>query len=354
MTVPGSGRAAGPPETDRVIARMRALAEHARAHGGDLLPVFSPVDAIVDTHAPTLAAEGFPVVVWTVNDPGRMASLIDRGVDGIISDRPDLLHAVAERHAGPEGPLITGEGLVDRRLLDVQGHRGARGLRPENTLPAMEAGLDHLVTTLELDVGVTADGIAVLSHDPYLGPETCRRRDGAGDGVWEPVLIRDLRAAAIQERFVADRLAFGGRQTADRALSPVSRAFAARHGICDPYVVPTLAQTIAFLSFYAAWYDAGDGRLAVGAARRALNAAGVRLSIETKWVAGAGRDRRRSIARPRTRSPEAFVDAVGEPITAAGLEARTDLQSFDERTLRRAHVRLPGVRTVLLVGAASP
>lgn len=336
---------------DRSLARMRALTEHARAHGSDLTPVFSPADEIADSHAPPVMAEGFVVVVWTVNDPGRMASLIDRGVDGIITDRPDLLVSVARNRTGPGGPPITGEGLVDRSRLDAQGHRGARGLRPENTLPAMEAALDHLVTTLEMDVGVTADGIAVLAHDPHLGPETCRRRDGLPHPASEAVLIRDLRAAEIQERFVADRLAFGGTQRADRALSPVSVAFAADQGLADPYVVPTLTQVVAFLSFYAAHHDRGGDGPAADARRRALNAGRVRLSIETKWIDGGGRDPLgRAVARP-THPPEAFVDAVGAPIVSAGLQARTDLQSFDERTLRCAHARLPGVRTVLLAGA---
>ena len=50
--------------------------------------------------------------------------------------------------------------------FDLQGHRGARGLAPENTLPAFERALALGVTTLELDTAVTKDGVLVISHNP--------------------------------------------------------------------------------------------------------------------------------------------------------------------------------------------
>ena len=48
--------------------------------------------------------------------------------------------------------------------FDLQGHRGARGLAPENTLPAFERALAIGVTTLELDVAITRDGVLVISQ----------------------------------------------------------------------------------------------------------------------------------------------------------------------------------------------
>src|SRR5215204_962471 len=62
--------------------------------------------------------------------------------------------------------------------FDLEGHRGARGLMPENTLPAFKAALAVGVTTLELDVGMTADGVLVVHHDPTLNPDTTRGPDG--------------------------------------------------------------------------------------------------------------------------------------------------------------------------------
>src|SRR5689334_22127389 len=57
--------------------------------------------------------------------------------------------------------------------FDVQGHRGARGLMPENTIPAFEAALDSGVTTLEMDLTVTKDKQVVVSHDHWMSADFC-------------------------------------------------------------------------------------------------------------------------------------------------------------------------------------
>ena len=62
--------------------------------------------------------------------------------------------------------------------LDLQGHRGARGLAPENTLAAFSKALEIGVSTLELDVGITRDGVMVVSHDRYLNPDVIRDAQG--------------------------------------------------------------------------------------------------------------------------------------------------------------------------------
>src|ERR1700676_374017 len=58
--------------------------------------------------------------------------------------------------------------------IDLQGHRGARGLRPENTLPSFEAAFDVGVTSVETDLHLTRDNVVVLSHDPFLSDRLCR------------------------------------------------------------------------------------------------------------------------------------------------------------------------------------
>ncbi len=55
----------------------------------------------------------------------------------------------------------------------VHGHRGARAMRPENTLPAFEYAIGAGVDVLELDMAVTMDNVIVVSHDPYLHPPVC-------------------------------------------------------------------------------------------------------------------------------------------------------------------------------------
>lgn len=61
---------------------------------------------------------------------------------------------------------------------DLQGHRGARGLMPENTIPAMIKALDLGVTTLELDLAVTKDGEIIVSHEPYMHSSISLTSDG--------------------------------------------------------------------------------------------------------------------------------------------------------------------------------
>lgn len=55
-------------------------------------------------------------------------------------------------------------------VVEVHGHRGARGLRPENTLPGFAHALELGVDAVELDVGLTSDGTVVLNHDQVLSP----------------------------------------------------------------------------------------------------------------------------------------------------------------------------------------
>jgi glycerophosphoryl diester phosphodiesterase len=68
--------------------------------------------------------------------------------------------------------------LVAAAAFDLQGHRGARGLAPENTLAAFRTALALGVTTLETDLAVTKDGVLVISHDPLLNPDLVRGPDG--------------------------------------------------------------------------------------------------------------------------------------------------------------------------------
>ena len=75
--------------------------------------------------------------------------------------------------------LLAIGGTPPALALDLQGHRGARGLAPENTLPAFATALSLGVTTLELDTGITKDGVVVIAHDPTLNPDITRDKNGA-------------------------------------------------------------------------------------------------------------------------------------------------------------------------------
>src|ERR1700685_825610 len=81
--------------------------------------------------------------------------------------------------------------------FDLQGHRGARGLRPENTLPAFEAAIDLGVTSVETDLHLTGDGAAVLRHDASLSPRVFTPMEKASP-LREGVAIRDLTLAQLR------------------------------------------------------------------------------------------------------------------------------------------------------------
>src|SRR4051794_30259804 len=94
--------------TQSVIQTLRTAQLEAKSHGGSYAPVLSPIDRLVSGENPSLDTRavqkaGFPVVVWTVNDPTIMAELIAKRVDGIISDRPDLLQeAISKARNRPD------------------------------------------------------------------------------------------------------------------------------------------------------------------------------------------------------------------------------------------------------------
>lgn len=77
--------------------------------------------------------------------------------------------------------------------FDVQGHRGARGLKPENTIPAFIYALDSGVTTLELDLAVTKDRKLVVSHEPWMSSEICLNAQG------DPIADREEKSFNIFE-----------------------------------------------------------------------------------------------------------------------------------------------------------
>ena len=62
--------------------------------------------------------------------------------------------------------------------FDWQGHRGARGLFPENSIPGFIGALSYPITTLELDVVVSADLDIIVSHEPWFSTEICQCEDG--------------------------------------------------------------------------------------------------------------------------------------------------------------------------------
>lgn len=68
--------------------------------------------------------------------------------------------------------------IADSNRLEIQGHRGARGLMPENTVPGFVLAIQQGADVLELDLCIAADGIVIVSHEPWMSHEICRSPDG--------------------------------------------------------------------------------------------------------------------------------------------------------------------------------
>ena len=304
----------------------------------------------------SLQRAGYAVVPYTINDEPRMTELLELGVDGIISDSPDVLYETVKNFDadgdGVAGDYLDAAGLIDINKVDAQGHRGGRNLRPENTLPGMEVALDYFMTTLELDCGVTRDGVAVLGHDPYVAAITARRTDGTPYLTEDEVLVSSLTVAEIQAQFVRDVLIPSRpNQTNNLALSPVSVLYSLLTGMpSGPYTTPTLQQVFDFVLFYELFYTVGPGRNHPEASRRALNASRVRFNVETKINPRTDMDERGNVFASRTVAPAPFAQAVAGTIVANSMQARADVQSFDYRTLLEVQRTYPAIRTVCLFG----
>jgi glycerophosphoryl diester phosphodiesterase len=190
--------------------------------------------------------------------------------------------------------------------FDLQGHRGARGLLPENTLIGFARALELGVTTLETDLAVTKDGIIVLSHDPLLNGDITRGPDGAWIEAPGPA-IHGLTLAELA-RYDVGRI---------RPDSKYAKAFPAQVP-SDGQRIPTLVQLFELARTF--------GK-------------SPRFNIETKL----------SPDKPdETPAPETFTPLVVEAIRSAGLEARVTIQSFDWRTLLIAKRLAPRIETVCL------
>ena len=189
--------------------------------------------------------------------------------------------------------------------FDLQGHRGARGLAPENTLEAFQLALKLGVDTIESDLAVTRDGVLVLAHDPQVNPDLARL-----DGRWIDAPGPAIHSLALTElkRYDIGRL---------RPDTPYARQWPQQQA-ADGQRYPTLAELAAL----------------VRAAGRP-----VRLNLETKVRPDSG---------ATVPQPEIFARLVAEALDREGLAATTTIQSFDWRTLVVLKRLAPAVETVCL------
>ena len=191
--------------------------------------------------------------------------------------------------------------------LDLQGHRGARGLAPENTLPAFAAALSLGVTTLELDTGITKDGVVVICHNMRLNPDITR--DSAGRWLEGPgPAIHALTFAELQQYDV-------GRI---RPGTGYAKKFPEQKAV-DGTRIPRLTDLFARV-------------------RRSGNDQ-VRFNIETKVS---------PLAPDQAPEPETYAKTLVDLIRQEQMAPRVTIQSFDWRTLQIVQRIAPEMPTVYL------
>ena len=195
--------------------------------------------------------------------------------------------------------------------FDLQGHRGARGLAPENSLPAFRRALELGVTTLELDVVISADSRVVVSHEPWMSSTICTQPDGAPvpPGSESTFNLFEMPYERIAQFDCGRR---GHPDFPEQEAMPASK--------------PLLRDVIQMAEAYVD--DTGR--------------APVFYNIETKsqpdWDGTFHPD------------PEAFTELLIAVLDDEGVTARATIQSFDPRTLRVARDIDPSLSLALLVG----
>lgn len=229
--------------------------------------------------------------------------------------RPSRLLATAALLAGLAGASAA-------HALDLQGHRGARGLAPENSLAGFELALQQGVTTLELDIAITRDGVLVIHHDLELNPN--HTRDAQGRWLDKPSAPIFHMSWDELQAYDIGRIRPGtsyARQFPDQQPADGTR-------------VPRLADLFARV--------------------KALGNERIRFAIETKV---------RPDSPAHTLPPDAYATAVVNAVRQAGMAGRVQILSFDWRTLQVVQRIAPEIPTVYLtaqqrwtdnVGAQAP
>ncbi len=196
--------------------------------------------------------------------------------------------------------------------FDKQGHRGCRGLMPENTVPAMLHALSLGVTTLEMDVVITKDKKVILSHEPWFGEEITTKPDGSFIGPRE------------ERKLNINWMTYEQTKTFDVGMKPHPR-FPKQQKM--KVTKPLLADVI----------DSVNNSMITR--RRPFPF----YNIETKTnPEGDG------VFTPK---PEEFVELLMAVIKEKSIEDLVIIQSFDLRTLKYLHEKYPNIKTAVLVEA---
>lgn len=220
-----------------------------------------------------------------------------------------ILSCTHTRKMKDNNPATAGT-TYQQEAFDQQGHRGCRGLMPENTVPAMIHAIDLGVTTLELDVVITKDKKVILSHEPWFGKEITTLPDGSYIG------------ERSERTYNIFWMTFEQTRDFDVGLKPHPR-FPRQQKM---KVRKPLLEEV---------FDS------VNLAMMTRKRPPLHYNIETKTnPEGDG------VFHP---APAEFVDLLMEVINRKGMADFVTIQSFDFRTLQYLHQKYPSVKTAMLV-----
>ena len=192
-----------------------------------------------------------------------------------------------------------------------EGHRGARGLYPENSIGAMKVAMDlPTVTTLEMDCHITKDKKVVVYHDDFLNPKFVTYANG-------------------QELSGADNKGLIYNYTYDQ-LQQFDLGLKGNVDFSEQKKISTKISLLADLIDESEKYASAKGKKMF-------------YNIETK-----SSEKKDNVAHPE---PKEFSDLLLDVVFKKGIDKRTVIQSFDKRTIQYINKQYPTIRTSFLIDA---
>lgn len=206
--------------------------------------------------------------------------------------------------------LITCTSDTKMKNIEIQGHRGARGHAPENTLPSFLKALEIGVDVLELDVVISADNQVVVSHEPWFNHKICTKPDGTPSTIEEEdgITILNLTYDQIQQYDCGKR---GNPDYPEQAKIPANK--------------PLLNDVFKKIEQHL-----NDNN---------LPKVGYNIEIKSRPIWD-------NVFTPQ---PAEFAQLVHEEVERAGLKDRVCIQSFDLRSLQEIHKIDASITTALLI-----
>lgn len=200
---------------------------------------------------------------------------------------------------------------MENQVFDWQGHRGARGLLPENTVPAFLLALEYAyLTTLELDIAVSKDGQLIVSHEPWLSHHICSYPDGrpVSKADEDELAIFQMTAEAVQQYDCGKR---GNEAFPEQKPMEVYK--------------PLLSEIVLAAEQRAKDMD------------RKLPRYNIEIKSRPEWDG------------TKTPDPTTFARLLLQEIERLGIKDRSCIQSFDTRALEAVHELDPTMVTAYLV-----